>query len=95
MIKNEKHLSFSRMVVLLLLLANAVILKIAFTANSNWYWMLLIFVPLLLFAIINLTQKKHAILKTFPLIGYLRCFFESDLDGKPFNSRQRFIMPEE
>jgi len=104
MIKDRKQVSFSRMVVLLLLLVNAVILKIAFTGNSNWYWALLIFVPLLLLAIINVRQKKHAILKNFPLIGYLRYFFESirpeirqyffesDLDGKPFNRRQRSIV---
>ena len=104
MIKDRKQVSFSRMVVLLLLLVNAVILKIAFTGNSNWYWALLIFVPLLLLAISNIRQKKHAILRNFPIIGYLRYFFESirpemrqyffesDLDGKPFNRRQRSIV---
>src|SRR6186997_1349366 len=104
MIKDRKQVSFSRMVVLLLLLVNAVILKIAFTGNSNWYWALVIFVPLLLLAISNIRQKKHAILRNFPIIGYLRYFFESirpemrqyffesDLDGKPFNRRQRSIV---
>ena len=104
MIKNRKQVSFSRMVVLVLLLVNAVILKIAFTGNSDWYWALVIFVPLLLLAISNIRQKKHAILRNFPIIGYLRYFFESirpemrqyffesDLDGKPFNRRQRSIV---
>jgi hypothetical protein len=64
MIKDLKQVSFSRMVVLLILLVNAVILKIAFTGNSNWYWALLIFVPLLLFAIINLRQN-NVISETF------------------------------
>ena len=60
--------------------------------------------PLLLLAILNIRQKKHAILRNFPVIGYLRYFFESirpeirqyffesDLDGKPFNRRQRSIV---
>ena len=77
MIKDRIQVSFGRMIVLLLLLVNAVILKIAFTGNSNWYWALLIFMPLLLLVIINVRQKKHAILRNFPLIGYLRYFFES------------------
>ncbi|HSI89721.1 MAG TPA: hypothetical protein VK927_01330, partial [Adhaeribacter sp.] len=52
----------------------------------------------------NLFQKKHAILRNYPLLGYLRYFFESirpemrqyffesDLDGKPFSRRQRSIV---
>ncbi|HYK57712.1 MAG TPA: FMN-binding glutamate synthase family protein, partial [Flavisolibacter sp.] len=49
-------------------------------------------------------QKKHAIVRNYPIIGHLRYFFESirpelrqyffesDLDGKPFNRRQRSIV---
>ena len=55
-------------------------------------------------AIFNVHQKNYALLRNFPLIGYLRYFFESirpeirqyffesDLDGKPFNRRQRSIV---
>jgi glutamate synthase domain-containing protein 2 len=54
--------------------------------------------------IYNITQIKHSILRNYPIVGYLRYFFESfrpefrqyffesDLDGKPFNRRQRSIV---
>jgi glutamate synthase domain-containing protein 2 len=52
----------------------------------------------------NITQAKHSLLRNYPIVGYLRWFFESfrpefrqyffesDLDGKPFNRRQRSIV---
>lgn len=52
----------------------------------------------------NILQSRHSILRNYPIVGYLRYFFESfrpelrqyffesDLDGKPFNRRQRSIV---
>lgn len=52
----------------------------------------------------NIIQAQHSILRNYPIVGYLRYFFESfrpelrqyffesDLDGKPFNRRQRSIV---
>ncbi len=52
----------------------------------------------------NMLQSKHSILRNYPIVGYLRYFFESfrpelrqyffesDLDGKPFNRRQRSVV---
>jgi glutamate synthase domain-containing protein 2 len=52
----------------------------------------------------NIIQSRHSILRNYPIVGYLRYFFESfrpelrqyffesDLDGKPFNRRQRSIV---
>lgn len=62
--------------------------------------------PLLIISIAGLDsfQTKHTILKNYPIIGRLRYFFESirpefrqyffegELDGKPFNRRQRSIV---
>jgi hypothetical protein len=103
--RNKKQVSVSNMIVLLLIIINVIIVKTAYTGNSNWYWALLLFVPLLLLAISNIRQKKHAILRNFPIIGYLRYFFESirpeirqyffesDLDGSHLagDSGQLFI----
>lgn len=59
------------------------------------------FVLLILVGIYDLTQKKHTILRNFPVIGHLRYilegigpeirqyFIEKDLDGKPLNRNQR------
>ncbi|MGV3640491.1 MAG: FMN-binding glutamate synthase family protein [Adhaeribacter sp.] len=61
-------------------------------------------VPLHLVYWQNIRQGRHAILRNYPLVGYLRYlfeairpelrqyFFESDLDGKPFSRRQRAIV---
>ncbi|WP_299821464.1 FMN-binding glutamate synthase family protein [uncultured Pontibacter sp.] len=67
-------------------------------------WLLLAIVPLHLVYLSNVRQGKHSILRNYPLLGYLRYFFESirpelrqyffesDLDGKPFSRRQRSIV---
>jgi len=103
--KNKrKVIPVSRMIILFLVILNISTLSAAYTSNGNWYWALLVTVPLLLLAVFNTRQKKHALLRNYPVIGYLRYLFESirpevrqyfiesDLDGKPFNRRQRSIV---
>jgi glutamate synthase domain-containing protein 2 len=104
MIRDHRKISISGIIVLFVVLLNAVILKTAFTENESWYWALLVTIPMLLVALKDIFQKKHAIIRNYPLIGHLRYFFESirpelrqyffesDLDGKPFNRRQRSIV---
>ncbi|HEX6845437.1 MAG TPA: FMN-binding glutamate synthase family protein [Chitinophagaceae bacterium] len=104
MTRIQKPVSASKIIILLLVLLNVIVLKAAYTGNEKWYWSLIITMPLLLLAILNIRQQKHAVLRNFPVIGYLRYFFESirpeirqyffesDLDGKPFNRRQRSIV---
>ncbi len=104
MAQNKKHISVSGMILLFLVLLNALVIREALTGSATWYWVLLITLPLLIIGIMNTHQRKHALLRNFPLIGYLRYlfeyvrpefrqyFFESDLDGKPFNRRQRSIV---
>lgn len=87
-----------------LVLVNILVIRAGLVAGEKWYWFFPITLPLLLLAVLNVTQKKHAVLRNFPVIGYLRYlletvrpeirqyFFESDLDGKPFNRRQRSIV---
>jgi glutamate synthase domain-containing protein 2 len=103
MLRHGNPPSVSRLVIGFLVLCNGIIVAAA-QGNSTWYWALVISLPLLAVAILNTRQKKHALLRNFPLIGYLRYllesirpelrqyFFESDLDGKPFNRRQRSIV---
>ncbi len=63
-----------------------------------------IFLGMLVIALRDRMQKRHSILHNYPLLGHFRYllesirpeirqyFFESDLDGKPFNRRQRSII---
>lgn len=101
---NIKSISVSGTIILCIVLVNIVIFRMAYIINGALYWFLPFTLGLLLVAISNVRQKKHAILRNYPIVGYLRYFFEwmrpevrqyffeSDLDGKPFNRRQRSIV---
>ncbi|HLT64990.1 MAG TPA: FMN-binding glutamate synthase family protein [Flavobacterium sp.] len=70
------------------------------------YSLLTLIIPIILFALAftDTFQKKHTIRKNYPIIGRLRYileeirpelrqyFWEGELDGKPFNRRERSIV---
>ncbi len=70
--------------------------------TAVWYFILVI--PLIGLGIYDMLQKKHAILRNFPLLGHFRYlleairpeiyqyFIESDTEGKPFNRLQRSVV---
>ncbi|WP_439883166.1 FMN-binding glutamate synthase family protein [Pontibacter sp. MBLB2868] len=72
--------------------------------NRHMLWFLLLLAPVHGVYLYNVRQSKHSLLRNYPLLGYLRYFFESirpefrqyffesDLDGKPFSRRQRSIV---
>lgn len=103
--KRIENIISPRAAILSVLIAvNVIILVLAYVGNGNTYWWLIISLPLLLVAVRDRKQKKHAIIRNFPVLGHLRYmfeflrpemrqyFFESDTDGKPFNRRQRSIV---
>jgi glutamate synthase domain-containing protein 2 len=72
-------------------------------------WILLaevVFVPLVLLGLWDITQKHHSILRNFPIVGHMRFMIEevgpelhqylieSDEDGRPFNRDARSLMYE-
>lgn len=101
--REQKQICLSNVIILLLVLCSVVIIQAAFF-NQNLYGWLFLSLPLLTIAIWDTKQKKHAILRNYPVIGHLRYFFEkirpelrqyffeTDLDGKPFNRRQRSLV---
>lgn len=92
--------------VLIWLAAIGFLATLSFIAISYLISPLWLFLPVFVLIIITYDtfQKKHAIRKNFPLVGRLRYllesvrpelrqyFFEGELDGKPFNRRQRSIV---
>jgi glutamate synthase domain-containing protein 2 len=102
--RSQNSIPVSRTIILIIVILNVVVIKDGYTGDGSWYYALFLTLPLLILAIANTRQKKHAILRNFPVVGYLRYFFEkirseirqyffeSDLDGKPFNRRQRSIV---
>lgn len=84
---------------------NVLVLAVALLADNYWLLAALsITISAFWLAIYNARQHKHTVLRNFPLLGYFRYFFESirpeirqyfgesDLDGRPFNRRQRSIV---
>jgi len=48
------------------------------------WWLLVLVIPLIIMGLIDITQKKHAIMRNYPIVGRLRYFME-DIRPK-FNS---------
>ena len=84
--------------VLWAMIALAVIFAVLALTVSPWWWLgELIFVPLALVGLHDITQKKHSITRNYPIIGHLRFILEdmgpelhqylveNNTDGAPFN----------
>jgi glutamate synthase domain-containing protein 2 len=83
-----------------MLLSVAVIVILGLVFPWVWWFMVLVG-PLAILGIIDMRQKKHAIMRNYPLLGRLRYlmedlrpkiyqyFVESDTDGKPINRVDR------
>ncbi|MBK8293760.1 MAG: FMN-binding glutamate synthase family protein [Solirubrobacterales bacterium] len=74
-------------------------------AISPWFLLLeIIFIPLVLVGIWDLIQKRHSILRNYPVIGHMRFLLEdagpelhqylveNDEDGRPFSRDARSLM---
>ncbi len=85
------------------------VISITLTLAIAYYWQpflwfFVVLMPLILLGIYDMYQTKHAIMRTFPLVGrgrywmeWLRpkiyqYFVESDIDGRPFNRTERSIV---
>lgn len=83
------------------LIIGAIITLIACTVIWPLYGFSLIVLALFGLGIYDITQKKHAILRNFPVLGHMRYllemigpeihqyFIESDTDGKPIDRNRR------
>jgi glutamate synthase domain-containing protein 2 len=86
----------------LVVTVSIVVLAIQF--NSNYYYWFVLFGPIIIIGIRDITQSKHAIKKNFPVIGNLRYFLESispeiqqyfverRTDGAPIDKNKRAII---
>jgi len=102
---SNKKVSFVARQIIWLITLGFLIGTLYVVINNNVHWFFLTG-PLLLFAVVVLDtfQTHHSIRKNYPLVGRLRYlfesfrpefrqyFFEGELDGKPFNRRQRSIV---
>lgn len=93
------------MILLALFGLNVSILAAAILLDHYWLLTALsVSLSLLWLAVYNTRKSSHTLLRNFPVLAYARYFFESirpemrqyfgesDLDGRPFNRRQRSIV---
>lgn len=84
-----------------------VLLAVALVAIFRWppiLWSLVVLLPLLFMGIHDVTQKRHAVLRNWPIIGRFRYMFEairpeiqqyfveSNTDGSPVNREMRAMV---
>ncbi len=72
--------------------------------EHDLYWFSFILAPLIVLYLFDVTQRKHSILRNFPIFGHFRFIFEfirpeiqqyfiaSDLSEKPFTREQRSLV---
>ena len=70
----------------------------------GFWWSFIIIGPLFLLGLYNIFQRKHTVLRNFPLLAYYRYFselirpeihqyfIESDIDGRPFSRERRSVI---
>ncbi len=104
MFRIRSRVSARSMILGTLVVLNVILLAASVFIHSSWMLAFAGAAILLWIALRNVAQGDHTILSNYPLLGYLRYFFESirpemrqyfwesDLDGKPFNRRQRSIV---
>ena len=77
---------------------------LGYQVHKGFYYLLIITAPLFVLTLIDVTQKRHALLRNFPVLGRTRYmaewlrpklyqyFIEPDTDGRPFSRLKRNII---
>ena len=86
------------------LIIPAGIFALSYWINPGFYWLFILFGPLIILGYYDIFQTKHAILKNFPVIGHMRYLLESispeiqqyfverRTDGAPIDKNRRAII---
>ena len=87
-----------------LIVATAALIALGSLWHPGWYLALCITVPLVLLGTWDVLQKRHNLLRNYPIVGHLRYLIEdtgaelrqyiveSNTEGKPFNRDKRSLM---
>ena len=96
--------ALSRNALLLAGLVGTIAVTLIGLRHPRAFWLLLLFVPLLVVALIDLLQTHHSLRHNYPVSARFRWFFEwlrpflrsyiveSDLDGRPFSHDERALV---
>lgn len=90
--------------VLFSILAIAATLLLGAFVQPNWFWLLILVIPVVALGAYDMLQKRHAISRNFPILGRTRYFaeflrpkvyqyfVESDTNGRPYNRIDRSLI---
>ncbi|MEO7564151.1 MAG: FMN-binding glutamate synthase family protein [Sphingomicrobium sp.] len=93
-----------RNALLFMALAGVIVVSLIGFRHHGILWLLALFIPALIIAIVDLVQTDHSLRRNYPLSARVRWFFEwlrpfmrsyiveSDLDGRPFNHEERALV---
>jgi hypothetical protein len=96
--------ALSRNILLIIGLAGTIASVLIAVRHPHSLWLLLVFAPLLVFALVDLFQTHHSLRRNYPASARVRWFFEwlrpflrayiveSDLDGRPFSHDERALV---
>ncbi len=80
------------------------VFSLAHYLNSAFYSLYILIIPLTLLGLYDILQRKHTILRNYPVLGHMRYllenirpeiqqyFIEKDIDGRPFSRNQRSVI---
>ncbi len=104
MAKSKTNISLRVGILLVIFSLNLLVILLSITSSLNWLYLMPVTLVLAFTGVSHALQKKHSILRNYPVIGLFRYlfesirpelrqyFWESDTDGTPFNRRQRSIV---
>lgn len=82
----------------------ALVLTLSHFLNSVFYSLFIFIVPLTLLGLYDIFQRRHTVLRNYPVLGHMRYllemirpeiqqyFIERDIDGRPFSRDQRSVI---
>jgi len=97
-------MNFRKTFIIFSILAPTIIILLSIYTHHDFSWLLILVVPMVLIGYYDMFQKKHSILRNFPLVGRLRFlletirpeiiqyFVEQDTEGAPINRMFRSIV---
>ena len=97
-------MNFRKTFITFSILVPTIIILLSIYTHHDFSWLLILVVPMVLIGYYDMFQKKHSILRNFPLVGRLRFlletirpeiiqyFVEQDTEGAPINRMFRSIV---
>ena len=89
MANKQKPDVINEMLILPLVLSNGIIIRHAYTVNEKWWWLLIVTLPLLLWAFINDRERKGVTMRKPPVTRRLRHSFEPGEHKKLVRRREQ------